>query len=64
MEWSGSVSLNLAEMRAGWLAERQTAWNAGTCNGALLVAARLGWHFRQTYRFRDGALSSIDAACP
>ena len=64
MEWTGSISLKPAQMPGGWMAERQSAWNATTCKGAVLQAARLGWHFRQTYRFEDGSLSSIDAACP
>jgi hypothetical protein len=63
MELGGSVILNMTEMRQGWITERQAAWDAQTCKGAMLTAARLGWHFRQTYRFKDGAISSIDAAC-
>jgi len=64
MEWTGVIRVKPAEMPGGWMAERQDSWNATTCKGAALQAARLGWHFRQTYRFNDGTLSSIDAACP
>lgn len=53
-----------AHLKRGWYATESKAWNKSVCSDkAMANAVKHDWHFRETLKFQNGKIYTIEAKC-